>query len=274
MFYRGNLFKMRCPKVSIITVCYNSERTIRKTIESVLNQTYKHIEYIIIDGASKDSTLEIIKEYKNKFNGLIKCFSEKDNGIYDAMNKGIKLSKGEIIGIINSDDWYEDNTVKEIVNIYEKLDDKFCIITGYLNKCSIDGKRLYCLKKNIADIKKVYKKMPVNHSSTFVSRKVYEKIGYFNSKYKIAADYGFIYRAINEGVNFYYINKLLSNMRIEGISSDPLFYYILAKERYEVRKNYGSLFFAIIYYLFDLLYLSIRKIKKYFWKSKFDKVIK
>jgi len=97
--------------VSIITPCLNSKKTIRKTIESVINQTYKNIEYIIVDGESTDGTIEIINEYREKYKDCIKFISEKDNGIYDAMNKGIKLCSGSLIGIINSDDYYETNAV-------------------------------------------------------------------------------------------------------------------------------------------------------------------
>ena len=102
-------------KVSIITACFNSEKTIKTTIESVLHQTYSNIEYIIIDGKSSDSTIEIVKEYMPLFRGRLRYISEKDNGIYDAMNKGIRLSKGDVIGIINSDDFYELDAVENII---------------------------------------------------------------------------------------------------------------------------------------------------------------
>ncbi len=102
------------PKISIITPCLNSEKTIRDTMESVLHQTYKNIEYIIVDGGSEDRTLEIIHEYEHLFNGRLKYISEKDNGIYDAMNKGIRQSKGKLIGIIGSDDYYETDAVEKV----------------------------------------------------------------------------------------------------------------------------------------------------------------
>src|SRR5574344_2512884 len=106
---------MKKPLITIITVCYNSEKTIERTIKSVVNQTYKNIEYIFIDGASSDKTLDIIKKYMKEYS-FIKLISEKDNGIYDAMNKGISLSTGSIIGMINSDDYYELDAVESIVN--------------------------------------------------------------------------------------------------------------------------------------------------------------
>ena len=107
-------------KISIITATYNSAKTLRDTIESVLNQTYDNIEYIIVDGGSKDDTLEIIKEYEPKFNGRLKWISEKDNGIYDAMNKGIGLASGEVVGILNSDDLYVNrNVIHDIINEFQ-----------------------------------------------------------------------------------------------------------------------------------------------------------
>src|SRR5574344_628581 len=103
-------------KISLITVCYNSEETIEDTLKSVLNQTYRNYEYIIIDGLSKDNTLSIIKQYESKFNGKLKYISEKDKGLYDAMNKGIELATGDIVGILNSDDILYDENVFELIN--------------------------------------------------------------------------------------------------------------------------------------------------------------
>ena len=105
-------------KVSIITVVFNGIRTIEQTIKSVLNQSYKNIEYIIIDGGSTDGTLDIIRKYENYLSYII---SEPDHGIYDAMNKGIQKSTGDIVGIINSDDWYEVNTVSQVVERFESF---------------------------------------------------------------------------------------------------------------------------------------------------------
>lgn len=108
-------------KISIITVTYNSSKTLKDTIESVLKQTYTNYEHIIVDGLSKDNTMEIVKEYEAKYNGKLKYISEKDSGLYDAMNKGIKMATGDIIGILNSDDMYaHENVLQEIVEKFKE----------------------------------------------------------------------------------------------------------------------------------------------------------
>jgi glycosyltransferase involved in cell wall biosynthesis len=152
--------------VSIITVAYNSENTIRDTIESVLNQTYTNIEYIIVDGLSKDHTFEIAKSYQNKFiqKGIAYTIkSEKDNGIYDAMNKGIKISQGEIIGIINSDDWYEQDTIEKVVESFKNT--KFDYFFGDLRL--INGKKTKI--KHAKYTKHYVSSRNWNHPTSFVA---------------------------------------------------------------------------------------------------------
>lgn len=108
-------------KISIITVTYNSEKTLKDTLESVLKQTYKDYEHIIVDGLSKDNTIEIVKEYEKRYNGKLRYISEKDTGLYDAMNKGIKMATGDIIGILNSDDIYaHENVLQEIAKKFKE----------------------------------------------------------------------------------------------------------------------------------------------------------
>ena len=138
-------------KVSIITPCLNSEKTIRETIESVLNQTYLNIEYIIVDGGSTDNTLTIIREYIPLFRGRLHVISEKDDGIYDAMNKGIKKSHGQLIGIINSNDYYD-------YNIHERkgfVNRKIGIITVFLLKILVGNVPYKIIKINTATSKLV-----------------------------------------------------------------------------------------------------------------------
>lgn len=120
-------------KISIITATYNSEKTLKDTLESVLKQTYTNYEHIIVDGASKDSTMQIVKEYEEKYNGRLKYVSEKDSGLYDAMNKGIKMATGDIIGILNSDDIYASEFVLEkIANKFKETNCARNICKSYL----------------------------------------------------------------------------------------------------------------------------------------------
>ena len=205
----------RRPLVSIITVCYNSEKYIRSTIESVLLQTYKNIEYIIIDGESTDRTLDIIKDYESKFNGRMKWISENDDGIYDAMNKGINLAKGELIGIINSDDWYHYNSLEVLTNNYEE---KVDIYYGNLYQVREIENKLYIKKINGNKLHLIKKSVRIQHPSCFVNKRWYKKIKY-DTKYKIAADYKFILHSFIKGAKFKYIDFSFSFMRMGGLSS-------------------------------------------------------
>lgn len=198
-------------KVSIITVSYNSADTIEQTIQSVLNQTYKNIEYIIIDGQSTDGTVNVVRKYER----FIDCFvSESDNGIYDAMNKGITHATGDIIGILNSDDWYEEEAVAMVVRCFRDRDAE--LVYGKKWVVNKNGKRK-CHNKQ--PLEHIWHTPVVPHSTVFVKREIYIKYGVFDTKYKIAADYELILRFYAEGVKFEYIDEMISNFRSSGISS-------------------------------------------------------
>ncbi len=171
--------------VSIITPVYNGEKTIRDTIESVLRQTYKNIEYIVIDGASTDHTMEIVKEYEPLFQGRLKCVSEKDSGIYNAMNKGIRLSTGQLIGIINSDDYYEFDAVEKVVSVMS--DDFYQVIYGYLRIIEKGG------ESRVTKVHKDSGKM-IAHPTCFLTRTVYQKYGMFLEWFETFADYELMLR--------------------------------------------------------------------------------
>lgn len=203
---------MKCNKVSIITPCLNSEKTIRDTIESVLRQTYKNIEYIIVDGGSTDNTIPIIEEYIPLFQGRLRYISEKDKGIYDAMNKGIKMSKGCLIGIINSDDYYEDMTVEKVVHRYCENSEQ--VIYGYLGLLLGNNR----IKIQNFSHKNLHQNM-IPHPTCFVSRKVYQKYGLFRKVFKITADYELMVRLYEKNVEFIQIPEVLANFRIGGASS-------------------------------------------------------
>ncbi len=230
-------------KVSIITVSYNSEKTIKDTIESVLNQTYENIEYIIIDGLSKDNTVEIIKSYESKFieKGIkYKWISEKDNGIYDAMNKGIIKSKGDIIGIINSDDWYEKDAVEKVINKYNQ--DNFDMIYGDLRV--IRKNKIYIKK---AKLKKIVTTRYWNHPTTFISKRIYEKNLYKLESINDDLDMMLKIRKNNK-FKIAIINEVLANFRLGGVSNTKNIKRVFQsiKNRNKIYKNNG---YSKFYYL-------------------------
>lgn len=223
-------------KISIVTVCYNSEKTIQKTFESILEQSYEDYEYIVVDGKSTDNTLKIIKEYEQKFGTKMKWLSEKDSGIYDAMNKGIKICTGDIIAILNSDDYYLKNTLEDIQNFFEKNEEK--IVSGEIEIIDNNDNILkkYCNNDNY--IKDLKKRMCINHPATFIKKEIYEKEGSFDTTFRIAGDYDFISRLVNKGYDIKFIDKPLVRMLNEGISNNKKFYDILYNENKRIRKKY------------------------------------
>jgi glycosyltransferase involved in cell wall biosynthesis len=203
---------MKKPVVSLVTVCYNSEKTIERTIQSVLNQTYPLIQYIIIDGASTDQTMEIINGYRKDFGERLMVVSEPDNGIYDAMNKGINLCSGEYVGIINSDDWYENDAVEKIVKAFKK------------QKCDlVYGAMRYWKDEFLYSIKYIshefLEENMINHPTCFVKRSLYLRYGGFDTNYKIAADYDLILRFKKREIVFYGLEEILTNFTYGGASN-------------------------------------------------------
>jgi glycosyltransferase involved in cell wall biosynthesis len=200
------------PLVSIITIVFNGEKHLRQTIESVLGQTYPNIEYIIIDGGSKDHSVSIIKKYSTR---LAYWVSEPDKGISDAFNKGISKANGEIIGLINADDWYEKDTVQKVMEVIETCD----VVYGNLALWKDEKKEVVFT----GDHQYLKKEMTVNHPTVFVKRKCYSQYGLFDLRYKYAMDYDFVLRLFVNGCSFKYIPIVLTNMRWEGLS-DRLWY--------------------------------------------------
>ena len=205
-------------KVSIITVVYNNQNTINSAIQSVLKQDYSKIEYIIVDGNSTDGTVEKIKPYQKN---LAHFISEPDKGIYDAMNKGLKLATGDIIGILNSDDFYANNNIiSEIVNEFK--DKKVDLVFGdivYVKPDDLNKITRYYGSANFHPKKFAWGWMP-SHPSCFLKREIYEKYGYFKTDYKIAADYELLTRFMaKHGISYSYIPKVFVKMRTGGVSS-------------------------------------------------------
>jgi glycosyltransferase involved in cell wall biosynthesis len=208
------------PLVSIITVCYNSAKTIEQTIQSVLQQTYRNIEYILIDGVSNDGTLDIIKKYEAVFikeKKTFKYISEPDKGIYDAMNKGITLAQGKWIGIINSDDFYEKRTIELVSDCFISNPD-IDIVHGNLNFIDETGR---CkIEKPKEDISFLRTTMIVFHPTIFIKKALYEKHGLFDLKYKLIADWELLLRFYDNQALFFHLDEILSNFRGGGLVLD------------------------------------------------------
>ena len=204
-------------KISIITISFNSENSILQTLQSVKNQLYKDYEYVLIDGGSKDGTLTIAKEQDH----ISKIVSEPDNGIYDAINKGIKNSTGEIIGFLNSDDtFYDENSLKHIADAFDK--DTDCVFGDliYTDK----NEKVRRVWKGSEFIKRSFLKgwMPA-HPTFYCRRSVYEKLGLYNESFKIAGDFELMLRFLEKhNIRSKYIPRTLVNMKVGGASNNGL----------------------------------------------------
>lgn len=233
-------------KISIVTVSYNAETTIDKTIESVLNQSTPPYEYIIKDGGSNDSTLDIVRSYVGKFEEkgiLYKIVSEKDNGIYDAMNKGISMCNGDIIGMINADDWYEPDAVETVNAAYDKTPFDLFYADIRLHK-----------NDNISFVKKSKNRRYAtsrdwNHPTTFITREMYGKYSYKTET--LHDDYDLILRMKKDNVRICVVNKVLANFRMNGVSHERSLKSALKRARIKYRiyrqNGYSAFYFVECY---------------------------
>lgn len=245
--------------ISIITVSYNSSATIESTILSVLEQVDCEIEYIIIDGGSKDDTVNIIKKYEHKISQWI---SESDNGIYDAMNKGLKLASGDIIGFLNADDFYNAKDIlSQVCEIFKKPEVE-----------ALYGDLVYVDNHNPKKIIRYWKaqKMKVNaflygwmppHPTFFVKKEIYHRLGGFNTVLRSAADYEIMLRFIHKnGIQLFYLPKVLVCMRIGGVSNASLTNRIRANKEDTLAWRLNGL----KPYFFTTWLKPIRKINQFF----------
>lgn len=245
------------PLITVITVVYNGEKYLEETINSIINQNYLNIEYIIIDGGSTDGTLYIIKRYEDYIDYWI---SEKDNGIYDAMNKGLIVAWGNIVGFLNSDDFYTGNNVIEAV-INEFIRNNVDCVYGDL---------IYIDVKNVNNVIRYWKSQTFTeglfkkgwhppHPAFFVKRECYKKYGFFNVDFKIAADYELMLRFLEKyKIKSSYVNKVIVKMRIGGESNKSIINIIRANiECYKAWKINGLNVCPLI-----IFYKPISKVKQ------------
>ena len=243
------------PLITVVTVVRNGEKTIEQTILSVINQTYTNVEYIVIDGASTDNTLGIIRKYEDRIDYWI---SEPDKGIYDAMNKGIGLATGDYIALLNSDDWYEQDTCEIIANKINEL--KADIYYGLIR--DIDKQSNKTMRIIGSEIHTINYYM-IPHQTCFVSKEMYTKFKY-DINYKFASDYDFIIKIYKSNASFYFIEKIMTNCRTDGISSSM----ICSIEKLDIRKKYNFIslnkyyikkIFVIINYIYTKFILLMIK---------------
>lgn len=254
-------------KVSIITATYNSEATVRDTLESVLRQSYKNIELIVVDGASKDRTMDIVKAYQPKFEGRMHYISEPDKGIYDAMNKGIGMATGEVIGILNSDDFYTATDTVEVL-ISELKNNRVDAVFGdvhYVDDKDLNKCVRYYSSAGFRRWKMRFGFMPA-HPSFYCRKEVYERFGLFSTQYRVAADFEHLLRLIYVGrITFKYVPKDCVTMRTGGASTSGLNSHrqILADHVRAYRENHvrSNACLDSLRYLYKLMEILTYKIK-------------
>jgi len=247
-------------KFTIITACRNNENTIEDTIKSVCSQTYKDIEYLIIDGKSDDKTLEIAEKYADKISKIV---SEKDGGIYHALNKGIEMATGDIIGFIHADDFYENEFVIEKISkrfIEENFD------SAYADLCYVDKENTQKIirywKSGEFSLQKMKNGWMPPHPTFFVKKNIYEKFGKFDTRFSIAGDYDCVLRFLYKNkISVFYLPQTIIKMRVGGASNKSL-KNIFRKMKEDLaamsNNNVGG--------IFTLLSKNLRKIPQLFIK--------
>ena len=248
-------------KISIITATFNSGRTVRDTLESVLRQTFTNYEYIIKDGGSKDNTLEIVKEYAPQFGDRLKIVSAPDKGIYDAMNQGFQMASGDVLALINSDDFFsDDHALEKVAKTFAENPETDGIYADlyYVSQDNIDN----IVRKWVTGLQKPFAKgwLPA-HPTFYVKRECYEKYGYFNLDYKLAADFELMLRFVERHhIKLTYLPEALVKMRLGGATSKNI-QNIIKQDKECVRAFKDN---GIPVSSFYLLYRFIPKIKQYF----------
>jgi glycosyltransferase involved in cell wall biosynthesis len=252
---------MNIVKVSVITVVFNNVVHISGAIESVLSQEYPFIEYILIDGGSTDGTLDVIEEYRDRIHILL---SEPDCGIYDALNKGIDLASGEIIGFLHSDDLFaHDSVISSIVEGYVKFNAD--VVYGDIEYVQVDNVKrvMRYWRAGLFSQKKLNIGWMPPHPSVYVSRQAYKRLGGFDLTYRISADYDFLLRMLSDSMfRVHYLSEVLVKMRLGGTSNRSLSNIIRKSiEDYRALKSNG------VGGVFALFWKNISKIPQFIMRG-------
>ncbi len=233
----GTEHTVKKPLVSVVTVCFNSDRYLAEAMESVLGQTYPEIEYIIVDGGSTDGTLDVIRSFEPRFAGRLRWISEPDTGIYDAMNKGIALCSGELIGLLNSDDRYMPRAIELIVEAATTHPDAG-LVYGDVEIISEEGEPLRIDRAAEVEPGGRPDWLPMCHQSLLVRASVYRELGGYDLRYRILADYDFVLRALSAGVRAIRVAAVIAQFRLGGVCNTDT--AAANRERERIRVAYGA----------------------------------
>jgi len=243
------------PLVTVITIVYNGDEFLEQAMLSVLEQDYKNIEYIVIDGGSSDGSVDIIKRHSAS---LSYWESKKDSGIYNAWNKGLALSNGQVIGFLNADDWYEKGAIKKVVANYLNFGEKF-VYFGSMSLRSKDGRFMYCKS---SDFNLLSRRMSGSHPTAFLSKDIYsERI--FDESYRICGDYEyFLFLSQKKKLNIVNDSSIVTNMRVGGVSDDFKSTLKVLLEDHKARRTHLPFSLAYISFFKDLLIKLPKKLVK------------
>ncbi len=244
------------PLISIVTVVYNGEKHLEQTINSILEQTYDNVEYIIIDGGSTDGTVDIIKKYEDQIDYWV---SEPDTGIYNAMNKGASLCSGDYVAFLNADDWYNGDTILSVINVILKHFSDFI----FANVDLFNEEDEYTYTYN-SHFNQYYRHMPFGHPTLFVKR-VLLFLDPFELKYPTASDYDFICKIIKYKLPFTYLKKSIVNFRLGGIST----MMNTDKELFLIRSKHFGVLSAILSWILTTRQPGIKKLVNFLMKIKY-----
>ena len=234
----------QAPLVTVVTVVYNNAETVEQTMRSVAGQTYPHVEYIVVDGGSTDGTLDVIRRREEEIDRWV---SEPDDGIYDAMNKGIGMASGELIGLLNSDDLYYDNTIEAVVQAYE-AEGRPCVLYGDMYKFfDEDEPEAAFFRGDLTPQAFEALDIQLNHPTCFVHRDVYARHGRFDTRYKTGADRELMIRLHRTGVPFRHVRKVLARFRMGGHTSSQTVWEAIraACNMYEYLRKHDYAFWKV-----------------------------
>ena len=254
------------PLVTIVTATRNNAATLARAIESVRGQTYSALEHIIVDGLSSDGTEGIVRHYEVRCDRRMICLREADRGMYEAINKGLRRATGEIVGILNSDDWYALDTVEKVVAHFDATGAE--VVFGNIRCVKPDATGAESSADWRAKVESLDTHMSVPHPAVFVRTAVYRRLGLFDETFKIAADYEFLLRLRAARVSMSHLDAVLCNFQVGGMSHARL--WPVAVETYRIQKRYvgfvgaTAVFIrrAVEYFLLRWIFLWLGKIKR------------